>query len=168
MSTPPQKIILDTGAIPHVDLDFMNKTHFEEIEMVKHVGKLISNYQEADKPSSNDTDEMTKELQEWYEHTVAHFERENDLMRETSFPAYRIHSEEHRNALDKLKSIVQTWSENQDIEVVSNYIFDFWPNWFNGHVNTMDMMTANFAAMNGYGQSQVPQQQLPRCGKGPI
>jgi sialic acid synthase SpsE len=51
-----------------------------------------------------------------------------------------------------MESVVKAWQENQEFELVENYIFDIWPTWFDGHVNTMDMMTAKFAVINGYSE----------------
>lgn len=150
MSITQTRVILDKETIPHVELNFMNNTHFEEIEMVKNLGILISDYQDGDTPSQNKTDNITQALQVWLDHTEAHFARENELMLETGFPAYAIHSEEHKIALNNMQTTVNAWNTNKDIELISDYVFAMWPAWFNGHVNSMDMMTAKFAIMNGY------------------
>ncbi len=149
-----KKTILDVETIPRVELDFMNNTHFEEIDMVKELGKHISSYLDNDSPPEIDSNRITQLLQAWLEHTIAHFERENELMQETGFPAFSIHSEEHEIALNRMKTIVQVWKENKDIELVADYVFTLWPAWFNGHVNSMDMITAKFARMNGYNEAQ--------------
>ena len=145
-----QKTILEVETIPRVDVDFMNNTHFEEIEMVKDLGKLISAYSENDTPSNTETRQISDALKNWLNHTIPHFERENKLMQETGFPAYGVHSEEHEIALDRMKTVIQAWEQNRDIELVADYVFTLWPAWFNGHVNSMDMMTAKFAIMNGF------------------
>ncbi len=145
-----QKTILEVETIPRVDVDFMNNTHFEEIEMVKDLGKLISAYSENDTPSDTETRQISDALKNWLNHTIPHFERENELMQETDFPAYSVHSEEHTIALDKMKTVISAWEKNKDIALVGDYVFTLWPNWFNSHVNTMDMMTAKFAIMNGF------------------
>lgn len=144
------KTILDNETIPRVELDFMNNTHFEEVEMVKQLGDIIVAYQESSTHSEEEISTISESLHAWLEHTKAHFTRENELMRETQFPAYEIHSEEHRIALYKMETVIKTWNINKDIELVADYVFTLWPEWFNGHVNTMDMMTAKFAVMNGY------------------
>jgi len=144
------KTVLDTATIPHVDIDFMNNTHFEEVEMVKKLGELISAYQEQNGQSDKEAEEISKDLHAWLDHTKPHFERENELMQETGFPAYAIHFEEHEIALEKMASVIKTWDENKDIDLISDYVFTVWPAWFNTHVNSMDMITAKFAVMNGY------------------
>lgn len=148
------KTILEVETIPRVEIDFMNNTHFEEIEMVKKLGKLITSHQETNSHSDTEDKRLSQSLQEWLEHTVAHFERENQLMQETGFPAYAIHSDEHEIALNQMKNVIGAWQENKDIELIANYVFTLWPEWFNSHVNSMDMMTAKFAIMNGFNEEQ--------------
>jgi hemerythrin len=147
------KIILERETIPRVNLTFMDNTHFEEIEMVKELGKLITFYQEAD-DENNDTHtaeaRITEKLVIWLNHTLAHFERENKLMKQTNFPAFHIHSQEHEIALNRMKRIVRLWQINKEIEPLSDFIFSFWPNWFNAHVHSMDVIMARFAVMNGF------------------
>lgn len=147
------KTILEMEAIPRVNLTFMDNTHFEEIEMVKELGELITLYQEeGDENNDPNTAEakITEKLIIWLNHTIAHFERENKLMQQTNFPAFPIHSQEHEIALNRMKRIVRLWQTNKELEPLSDFIFSFWPNWFNAHVNSMDMMTARFALMNGF------------------
>jgi hemerythrin len=144
------KMILDVKTIPRVDIHFMNNTHFEEIEIVRKLGEQVHNFQGNHANTKSIENSISQLLEEWQKHTNAHFERENALMLETGFPAYPIHSNEHNNALQKMKIVIQRWNENKDIEQLADYIFHFWPNWFNEHVNTMDTITARFAIMKGY------------------
>jgi hemerythrin len=144
------KIILEAGTIPHVDLGFMNNTHFEEIEIVKALGENITAYQQNN--SEDKAKKITDSLNIWLEHTKAHFARENKLMQETHFPAYSIHSQAHEAAFNRLETITKAWQIDKNIDPVAEYVFTLWPDWFNAHVNSMDMMTARFAVMNGYGE----------------
>jgi len=144
------KTILDAENIPRVEINFMNDTHVEELEVVNHLGSLISAYQEKNEHNDNEVTQISQALKAWLDHTIPHFERENDLMQETGFPAYAIHAQEHEIALNRMKAIIQTWEQDQDINILADYVFTQWPTWFNGHVNSMDMMTAKFAKMNGY------------------
>jgi hemerythrin len=153
------RIILDTKTVPRVDIEFMNNTHFEEIEMVKELGKLIVSYQERDTFTEGEAKQITKPLDDWLQHTQAHFERENVLMRETQFPAYPIHLAEHDIALEKMAEIINIWKNNNDIEQLEEYVFDLWPAWFDNHVNSMDMITARFAVMNGFDSQSTPHEQ---------
>ena len=142
------KTILETETIPRVELDFMNDTHFEEVEIVRELGEAVNSFITNDNQQSQSI--ITQKLNTWLDHTIAHFERENALMKETDFLAYAIHTNEHDIALNQMKNVITAWNENQDIDLIEDYIFAIWPAWFNQHVNTMDMITAKFAVMNGY------------------
>ena len=155
MATVAKKIVLDPETIPSVSIDFMNNTHFEEIALVQDIGDLISVYQEnKEQVTDNQTETVEKKitelLHEWLNHTKAHFSRENELMEEYQFPAYSVHAEEHELALKKMQTVVNRWDSHQDAELLSDYIFHLWPTWFSGHVNSMDMITAQYAVMNGF------------------
>ena len=150
MSQSNEKIILEAETIPQVELHFMNKTHHEEVTMVKELGDIVVSYQQE--ALATTAKKLSKALNTWFNHTVAHFSRENELMQKTGFPAYAIHSQEHDAALQRVQQILTSWESKQDIDSIAHFIFDFWPNWFNQHVNSMDMMTAKFAIMNGYSE----------------
>ena len=144
------RIILDPESLPLVDIDFMNSTHLEELSVVKTLGEHVTKYQDGDDTSEENSSKISELLNKWLEHTIPHFERENELMRQTGFPAYQVHSEEHEVAIKRFKAIISAWTDNKDIALISDFIFTQWPNWFNAHVNSMDMMTAKFAVMNGF------------------
>jgi len=156
MSTKP-KTILDAKTIPQVALDFMNKTHSEEVELVQNLGEALTSFSHHTTPSQQETDAITRQLTDWLAHTEAHFARENQLMQDTGFPAYEIHASEHNMALNKMKTVIQRWQEEQDINALEDYIFSSWPNWFDAHVNSMDMVTAQFATMTGYDETNQEQ-----------
>lgn len=141
--------IIDSENFPQVELTFMNNTHLEEIKMVKEIGELITSFQEQNNHDAN-PETITQALTAWLDHTKAHFSRENNVMLETHFPAFPIHSQEHEAALNQLKSVLKDWESDKEINALAEYVFAIWPNWFNRHVETMDMMTAKFAVMNGY------------------
>ncbi len=150
-----KKVVLDPDTIPSVSIDFMNNTHFEEIALVQDIGDLISLYQESkmytDKgASSKVAKKIARLLHQWLEHTKAHFEHENELMEEYQFPAYAVHANEHEVAYSGMQDVVQQWDSHQNIELLSDYIFQIWPKWFSEHVNSMDMITAQYAVMNGF------------------
>jgi len=143
MKTP--KTVLTIESVPRVEIDFMNITHFEEIELVKKIGDYINDYQHTDK----EREEITILLEQWLNHTQAHFHIENELMLTANFPAYSIHAHEHVVALDAMTNSISAWKANNDIELLADYIFVVWPQWFERHVNTMDVITAQYAVMHG-------------------
>lgn len=129
-----------------VELDFMNKTHLEEITLVQALMEHINNHLSGDE--NNRT--ISAKLLEWLKHTEAHFSRENQLMQETHFPAFAQHSEEHTKALYRMQSVVDAWEQNHNSEQLKDYVFTLWPNWFRTHVASMDNITAAYAVQNGY------------------
>jgi len=150
------KIILEANSFPRVDIDFMNNTHYDELVMVQKLGQLISAYQHNDQPKESDTEQVTASFIAWLEHSRAHFSRENTLMKEVEFPMYQVHYSEHERVLAEMLQVANNWQKTRDIELLVHYVFSAWPTWFNGHVNTMDMMTAQFAVMNGYSPNSAP------------
>mgnify|MGYP000462158547 CR=1 FL=1 len=150
------KIILEASSFPRVDIDFMNNTHFDELVIVQELGQLIAAYQQKDEPSDIETQQVTKELLDWIEHSRAHFYRENRLMTEVEFPMVQVHYQEHERVLEEMLEVANSWEKTNDIEPLVDYVFFAWPTWFNAHVNTMDLMTAQFAVMNGFSPNSAP------------
>ncbi len=146
------KTILRVNSIPEVALDFMNKTHFEEIGMVETLGETICEHQQ----NNNKIEQLTDALDHWLEHTRSHFSRENLLMMDIRFPMYSVHSAEHSSILKEMENMVNAWKNNHNIAAVYDYVFTSWPNWFSSHVNSMDMITAQFALMHGYDATSTP------------
>jgi len=144
------KTILEADKIPLVDIDFMNNTHLEELTIANELGEKVTKYQDGSDTSEENSAQISMLLDKWLAHTIPHFERENKLMQETGFPAFSVHADEHEIALNRFKTVINAWTDNKDIDQISDFIFTFWPDWFNGHVNSMDMMTAKFAVMNGF------------------
>jgi hemerythrin len=134
----------------------MNNTHFDELVMVQKLGRLISTYQKSIAASKYDTQQITQEFENWIEHSHDHFSQENALMREVEFPMYQIHSTEHERVLAEIQFVYATWKNTGDIETLANYVFFTWPTWFITHINTMDLITAQFAVMNGYSPNSAP------------
>jgi hemerythrin len=137
-------------AVVFVDVDFMNATHLEEVNMVNLLGEYIMVYDKLENPTQEGAKQITQLLESWLHHTSDHYERENTLMREIEFPASSVHMREHEKAYDKMVSVVNAWKETKDIALLKDYVFYLWPAWFEAHVTSMDMMTARFAVMNGF------------------
>ena len=140
---------LNPESIPLVSIDFMNQTHLEEVKMVNALMDAIT----AKRSGTPNDGEITQQLKQWLEHTKAHFARENELMQETGFPAFPVHSDEHEIALNRMQTVVEAWEKNKDLELLNDYVFTQWPNWFKAHVSSMDKITAEFAVMNGYSET---------------
>jgi len=154
--TKSTETVLGSNTIPRVDLDFMNNTHAEEMEMVITLSNLITVYLQIDTQTATEKQTITQALESWLQHTKVHFANENTLMKEINFPPYPMHAGEHESTLEKMAALVNEWKSTNDIEPVAEFAFNEWPKWFEAHISTMDMMTARFAVMNGYDPQSQP------------
>lgn len=75
-------------------------------------------------------------------HSVAHFEQENQWMRETAFPPAGCHEREHDAVLQLLREVRRS-VEAGDIDLGPRLAEEL-PHWFEHHVDTMDNMLARF------------------------
>ena len=132
--------VLECVDIPKVAMDMMNDVHCEELTLVNKVNKLI----ETSKQAGIISTEINPLMEEWFEHTKAHFSRENTLMETYSFPAFHCHHSEHEQALDQLETIFLNWRERQDLNELAQYVQNIWPQWFVNHISTMDVVTSAF------------------------
>ncbi|MCG7871594.1 MAG: hemerythrin family protein [Candidatus Thiodiazotropha lotti] len=132
--------IVASDQIPLVELEVMNQVHREEVELINQLGTLLINGFEA-KP---EIEKITQSVMAWIDHTQEHFERENKMMMEHGFPAYPVHKGEHDQVLLRLESLQAQWLKEFNLEALADFIFIEWRNWFDNHVKTMDMVTAQF------------------------
>ncbi len=137
--------LLKKTDIPQVAMAFMNDVHAEEAELVNQLNELI----ERQKGGEDVAAQIDQAMNDWVEHTEAHFERENRLMREYGFPAYAIHSEEHDRALAALHMLQKSWMDKRDIHGLAEHVQINWPQWFQRHISTMDTVTAMFFEQSG-------------------
>jgi len=82
------------------------------------------------------------------EHLSAHLNRENELMERIGFFAKDMHMGEHARVLAETADM-QAKLDSGDIATVRAYVQDALPQWFSDHLNSMDMMTAQFAKQMG-------------------
>lgn len=127
--------VLEYEDIPQVAMDAMNDVHRNELDIVNKINTAIS---------INDVEQISQLCQEWLAHTKAHFDRENSMMEQYSFPAYHCHHGEHVEAMSGLESIINDWNESHDVEVLSVYVKNTWPQWYVSHISTMDTVTSAF------------------------
>ncbi|EIJ43864.1 hemerythrin-like metal-binding domain-containing protein [Beggiatoa alba B18LD] len=74
-------------------------------------------------------------------HTQAHFDKENQLMVATKFPALGEHQAEHQRVINELKQFKQRVDKGM-ISFGRAYIKDRLPEWFALHTKTMDSALA--------------------------
>ncbi|MGZ5541987.1 MAG: bacteriohemerythrin [Methylobacter sp.] len=76
-------------------------------------------------------------FQQLYEHTEQHFDRENQLMQQFSFPGESDHKGEHQRVLGEFKQFKSRVDKGL-IAFGRSFVKDRLPQWFGLHVTTMD------------------------------
>lgn len=137
--------VVDPEQIPAIAVPSMDATHHEEVEVVNEIGRLIKTGQAG----NLDREALNAKLDEWVAHTRRHFARENRLMEEAGFAAYGVHSREHTQVLARLEQVCKDWQATGDLDALADYVLGHWPEWFRGHVASMDTMTAIFLSRQG-------------------
>lgn len=137
--------IIEPEAMPLVALESMNITHREELGLVNRLAELLA----RGMTDSPDEQAISDGLEQWVAHTRDHFDRENRLMEQYAFPAYPMHSGEHARVMGLLEGLQRSWLEGKDPKPLADFLFEQWPQWFATHVNSMDMVTAEFLRRQG-------------------
>jgi hemerythrin len=126
---------------PEVAMGFMNHDHAEFIQMRSEILELI------DQSVADAT--IDTRLGELLSHTIRHFADEEQLMQEAHFPPYPIHKAEHDRVITEIQAKAASWQLNRDSAALSEWLDHAVGEWFVQHVNTMDRMTAAYAANQG-------------------
>lgn len=126
---------LDKTKIPKVAVDFMNNIHYEEVELINQIVEMID---------TKDTEGLSAKLDEFLQHTIEHFEIENQHMQTYGFFAYDCHKGEHDRVLYELKNVVSNFKEYKDFDAVGSYFKVTIIDWMVNHISTMDFVTAQF------------------------
>lgn len=67
-------------------------------------------------------------------------------MQETNFPVYSVHKGEHDSVLADMAARIAQWKQGGDLEALRNWLDMAVGDWLVAHVNSMDMVTAGYAA----------------------
>lgn len=126
---------------PVVAVDFMNRDHAAFADIHRRLLDLLD-----DGAAHASIDHALDDL---LRHTRVHFADEEQLMRDVGFPAYPIHQAEHERVLAEMAAQVDSWRRERDLEALGGWIRTDVPEWFVGHIASMDTMTARFAGMQG-------------------
>ncbi len=133
-------MLLAVEEIPQVEMEFMNKTHAEEVTILNEIFEAILNYDETQEAN----DKLDELYTTWLEHTIEHFKTEEVKMQEMRFPPYMAHKGEHDRALQEMRNIFSTWQQQRDIKKLKIYFIEVVPAWLENHIATMDTITARF------------------------
>lgn len=135
-------MLIEIANMPLVDMEFMNKTHQEDIEIINELYKNILEYEQE--PSAQNKEKLEVLYNEWFEHTIEHFRVEEQKMIEKSFPPYLMHKAEHDNALRVMDETFRMWQVQESITPLKEYFEGPLAPWLIHHINTMDTVTARF------------------------
>lgn len=116
-----------TGALL-VGHDLIDNDHDDFIDLLNRLDSAAN----ADFPAL---------FQQLYEHTEQHFERENQLMKQSAFPAETEHNSEHQRVLGEFKQF-KTRIDKGLIAFGRSFVKERLPQWFELHVITMDSALA--------------------------
>ena len=126
---------------PEVAMRFMNLDHAEFVQLRSEILGLLE--------QSGLDQEIDDRLGKLLSHTVKHFADEEQLMQDAKFPPYPIHKAEHDRVIADIQGNVALWQKNNNAGALREWLDQAVGEWFVQHVNTMDRMTAAFAASQG-------------------
>ena len=134
--------LIDQQDLPQVAMQFMNEVHAEDVDIINALYALVLIYEKE--PSDANALKVNSQYQKWFEHTVAHFQGEEEQMRELCFPPYPMHKGEHDNALRVMDDVFRSWQTSKDIGIIKSYMTQQLVPWLMQHIQTMDTVTAQF------------------------
>ena len=135
-------MLIDKDNLPLVAEEFMNNTHFEDVDLINKIYENIE-ILEKDNNSSN-FDSLKTIYNNWVNHTIEHFKTEEEEMLKKGFFAYPFHKGEHDNNIEEIKAVWSEFEKTKDLNALKNYIeFDL-VNWLIAHIKSMDTVTARF------------------------
>lgn len=125
---------------PDQAVEFMSHDHEEAIRLLD---RIVENLASA---TGDVSPGLRKDLRDFIEHTRAHFNREESLMREVDFPPLPVHKQEHDMRLEELVSCLDDLDAGAVSldEVRELFMGRFLP-WYRRHCATMDVATEKFA-----------------------
>ena len=135
-------MLINKDDLPLVAMEFMNNTHFEDVDIINELYDDMLNYE---KDASNDNlSKLESKYKEWVEHTIQHFATEEEEMIAKGFFAYGFHKSEHEA---NLYEITQLWSKfegTKDINILKNYFEKALVSWLVNHIQTIYTVTSMF------------------------
>jgi len=128
--------MIDKNSIPLVSLESMNKTHFEEVDIINIL------VQQIDKRVDNN--EISQTLEKLLFHIDEHFSGEERLMKNAHYPSLNMHKADHGKVLNQARYAQMQWRNHQDINMLEEYIKEELITWLDQHIKAMDTPLSNF------------------------
>ena len=133
--------LLYAEQVEYLDVDQMQKTHEDEIELLNEIEKLAIRYG-MDKSNLN---QLEEKLDMYIAHVKEHFANEERLMEKYDFPSYEMHKMAHDMFLLDLDYAIKHWKEFGNIDKIINFIYKS-PEWIVMHINSVDAPTSIYLA----------------------
>ncbi len=135
-------------SIPQVGLAFMDADHRGEASLLNELADAVQRVA-GGAGESADRAEVLRRFDALLAHTGEHFERENQAMLRTGFPALEFHKGEHDAVLAEMRSARDRFARGGPVEALSRYLLKTMPAWFLSHIETMDTVTSAFVRAHG-------------------
>jgi hemerythrin-like metal-binding protein len=116
--------LIEKNAVLILDYDPIDQDHEEFVNLLNQLDSASN----ADFPAL---------FQKLHEHTQQHFERENQLMIQLSYPGIIDHKSEHDRVLGEFKQF-KTRVDKGMITFGRSFVRERLPQWFSLHITTMD------------------------------
>jgi hemerythrin len=120
-------------------VEFMFHDHEEAMRLLDRIVESLASSTGSESPG------LRKDLRDFIEHTRAHFNREESLMKDVGYPPLPVHKQEHDQRLEELVSFL----DDLDADAVSLdelrelFMGRFLP-WYRRHCATMDAATERY------------------------
>lgn len=137
-------------SIPPVGLAFMDADHRGEASLLNELADAVERIA-GGAGDGADRAEVLRRFDALLAHTGEHFERENQAMIRTGFPALEIHRGEHDGVLAEMRSARDRFAGGGPIDALRRYLLKTMPVWFVSHIETMDTVTSAFVRAHGGG-----------------
>ncbi len=76
-------MLIDKNVLPLVDVDFMNNTHFEDIDLINEIYLNIENFEQNQ--NIENFDKLKSIYNQWVDHTIQHFATEEERCKKKVF-----------------------------------------------------------------------------------
>ena len=119
-----------------VALESMNKTHFEEIEIINSL--LIQIDTQADSKT------LSLTFEKLLQHMHEHFQGEEKLMKNSQYPSLNMHKADHDKVLNQARYTEMMWRNKKDIDILDEYLKEELIPWLDQHIKAMDTPMADF------------------------
>jgi len=120
-------------------IDFDSDKH--QLGMAEMDGTHIDFIKQVNALDSMRGEELEAGFNNLLQHTLRHFEREDELMEQCAFPQINEHREEHRKVLAEMSRFAGKMNRGKSSHAhlfARAYVRERLPEWFNLHLATMD------------------------------